>query len=419
MRSLFYAAILAVNITAPATATPSVDNVTMHLVEADGVPTLTLYSIDKSGDGGAEKPTLRTFEASFGDAVDDALDAEHYVSNRIVRGNMSLGRNSALWRWWAGYELSGHHVTLLAEAPTRDADDNLAVACFDSGVHSCRFTANAPTPFTVVAFTSGDATVLPPAIFDDGVDATVTLTLPGGGTVTLNAPFVLGTATDEILLSHTVRRDYTFRWSAHNATLFIRERDVIDVYEPWTDFALTMGIVYAVGAVLYCWTIDRTTTTRHRVAALPLLGLMYVYWGTYVRLGIVIYVALRTLLGPLVDAACGGMSIEYLALEAIWTVTMVLHEEEPNVTSAALKSILLVVALRDLRRERCAAAAGYFVILDAALAGLFVYTLVVDDLVPVLDRELYTRYGLEPDAPAIVLTLFLVETGLSLHASGR
>jgi len=404
-----------------ASSSSPVRDVDVHVVTDGGRPTVTLYTLEQTATHLREYPEPRTFVVDFG-GTNQTLMRDHYIGEHLVPTDLSFGRHSTLWLWWSGYELVGRRLHLREEVPKLD-DDYMGAACLDTGSYSCTFAVEATTTdqqtstYTVSLFTSEDCTVLPPSLFTDVTDATLDVRWTHAGRVhkmQLQGPFVLGDEGGDIVVSHAMRHDYSFLWT-REGSMHIRARDrIFDITQSTTDFFLTVFLLYAALVLLYSW----TSASRSRVDAwLLLLPLMFLHPGNYIRLAILVYVVGRSIVG-LWDEEY-SITPEYLALETIWSITMILHDYEPNVTSTGVKMMLTSLALRDMQKAvkhwyETGESRPFFEV-DVVLAVALLFTLFRDEMMVVLHVEMYTRYGLVAWPPAAFLTLLLVEISIHLR----
>ena len=333
----------------------------------------------------------------------------------------SFGHSSSLWLWWKGFELSRRRIKLFAGNVGPQEETEFSATCTRDGDFACTWQARAllstsdvEAEYMVAMFTSGDSTVLPPSLFSDHDELKLHLYWYDGNeeqSMTIEGPFVLGYEHNKVVLSHRLRHRFSFRY-CRTGRMYIAPLDNIDVSNHTVDFLFTVASVYALIILFYKW-VTRDVVTYFLV--LTLIPVMFLYTGSYLRLVILVYITLRVFAGMLQNAY--ALSAEYVALEALWSITMILHEEETNITSTFLKAILLSICLRDVQKnvKRFEGRLSPMFVVDGVLSLLLTSSFITDDLMPLFEVELGARYGLKPLIPSVFVALLFIEVSVHLR----
>lgn len=384
----------------------AVDDVHLHVVNKDGFPAITLLRLVRDPNTGAEYPALTEFVASFGLSPPPPV-ADYYADGGLFPTDASFGRDSTLWLWWEGFTLDRRRLTLRG---SDDEEDGSEASCAAGGASACLFVASLRGgDYNVTLFTSDDSTVLPPSLFVEGVDATMELEWDAGegetGSMTIHGPFVLGNERGGIILSHNERHHTRFSVSIARRYVQVVPQENFEYATPFASALLTLSLLYALFVLLSSWTLD----WMHAALALPLLVVPFLFVGNTSRLVLLVYIAARTLAGA-VDGGRHAITAEYSALETMWTVTMILHEEQANMTSLLVKAALIFVSVRELTSKR--RADGPFAVVDVLVSFLLLCSFILDDGRTYFDVELTSRYGIDALVVAGFAALFLVAMAL-------
>ena len=332
------------------------------------LPTVELFALFDEEDGGREDhPVLNEVPLALDASGRDATRHLYYVARRLLWTNWDLSSRSELWLWWTGFELNGERLMLLREAPAESG--GAQATCLADGPALCTWSATAyGAEYNISLFgASGQATVLPPALFaragdvtdDDDVDEIRLHWSAQRGDIVLHAPFALGPEEGGVVVSSSERHHYNFAFSFAPAagpggTVTVTEDGMHSLLQLEIVFLLTLTVIGASLVLVYGWTTHVDSTKS--VWWVVLYALPWVYPGSTLRILSLAMLNLRWIAETAANGAIGRQTDKNImarispamaALETLWSATMLVHEAEINLSSVSAHMALLATAACD------------------------------------------------------------------------
>jgi hypothetical protein len=369
-------------------------------------PAVTLYRWAND----AETPVKAVAALRF---AGPPASAWYYLQNALVYTDWSLGSASSLWLRFRGFELGGPHLHLFRGPPPSAPDDALVAPCVAAaGARACVFVDDDGR--RVELFAPGAATRLPLPLYR-AVHAPVAphprevvVLRRGTGVVRLPGPFAVARDDDTaetIVVAQALRHRFTFTVDRTAASVWIAPRAAPEL-PPVAAFAATAGLLVGVLALVYGW-----TAAPERGAYLPvvvtvaLFGVAWAHPGNAQRkVSLALAVVYFMWLGPRAVRA-----VPYAALEALWSLLMLLYEDTDTLASVGVAGALLATAVFDVFEAPSAA--------GVALASFLLVLFVLDNLHPYLEVHWAAQYGWRTSAPVCLVAAVVLESSAHLFAT--
>lgn len=319
-----------------------------------------------------------------------------HIAGRIYDTDMSLAYNSSLWFWFHGFHLNGKRLKLLPRAPRAGTAN---VACnHDYIQHTCRFPAQVGHNQTVnvTLFAPLDVTVVPYHMYSRIITQRHLELRWNETSIRIEEPFTFHERND-ILVSNRIRHSYSFLFNMHTHTGTVaRNRGA--ALTSTTQFLFTLFSIVALCQMVY-QLVERSPAGRRIFLFLPIAALFYFH---PVRICWLVVLLVGGVVQPSFDFEIGV----YCVLEALWSTTMLLNEEEDNFTSVTIASLMYIAVCCNIAQHpRC-----------WPRYVLLLYSLWFSGVVNVnayLEHQLFAFIGIH--APLLSCCLIMWFTSLSFH----
>jgi len=412
-RSLFFLALTATS----ALVAAEVDDVEMHLLEKDERALVHLYRLHTDPATETEAPLSSEITLEYLDCQKAPHD--YYVQNSLVYTDFCLGHNSSLWFHWAGFELHARRLWLREDPVVVDS-----FGCDDwYTTWSCVFDGKVSGHDVQVAlFKPGTHTTLPRALYKSTLDKLTVRVVETAQDITVHGPFELGDEDNIMVIAESVRHGYNFALSPKHRRARITDSDAHQVTD-FEDVLLTVVVVYASITVVYTWSLPHERpSSLQKAIFFPLAVVPWFHLGSWLRYVQLILFTLHVVAPTIVHhvaprlfgdgyAAYTHATTSFVALESLYTATVLLHETTVNMASSVVAAATVVVAFSFYFVQKAPAAmrALDFVLLVVTTANFVVY-----NAEPYLRLDFAVRYGLDPWPLTLFVTALLFELGLHI-----
>jgi len=411
---MFTRLLIFVSLTAAAAAT---EEVVMHLLEQNSKAVVNLYRLHTTVTG-VEYPLTFTVPLAM-EALSTGPAYDYYISTSLIYSNLSVGANSTLWHHWAGFDLQARRFTLRETAPLGGAG---SVACVDQHAKwSCVFDATVDgQPLQVALFQNAVATKLPTALYSTKLE-TVTLYIPSTAqSIRVPGPFEHNADSNTIVVGAHIRHDYNFEISPHGGTFGVGRMRVTATeahrVTELEDMLLTLLVVYASLVVVYTWAAptERPGFIQQAVY-FPLAFLPWLHIDGALRAVQLALFTGRGLFSMAGYAEYSNTMASFMALECLYTATIILHESTVNMASSVVSAAIAVTAWSFVHMKTARNRPWLFAF-DSTQALLATANFVINNGEPYIRLEFEARYGMDTLPIVLFVTALLFEVSLHLHS---